>query len=104
MKVRTVAGAESGVARRERERTGETGDGGEGVAGPFDGAVGPVGDGPGLHVEARAARGGEAHGRGGLHGAFGPGDTPTDADGSGGGGAAEPVERDGFGGENGEGK
>ena len=79
-------------------------EGDEGVSGLFDGAVGPVGDGPRLDAEARAARGGEAHGRGGLHGALRPRDTPTDADGSGGGEVAEPVKRDGVGGENGEGK
>ena len=80
---------------RERERTGETGAGGEGVSGPFDGAIGPEGDGSCLDVEARAARGGEAQWRGGLHGALRPRDISTDADGSGGGEVAEPVKRAG---------
>jgi hypothetical protein len=90
--------------RRERERTGETGAGGEGVPGLFDGAIGPEGDGPCLDAEARAARGGEVQWRGGLHGALRPRDISTDAERSGGGEVAEPVKRDGGGGENGEGK
>ena len=98
-------GVGSGERReRERKRTGETGAGGEGVSGPFDGAIGPEGDGSCLDVEARAARGGEAQWRGGLHGALRPRGISTDADGSGGGEVAEPVKRDGVGGENGEGK
>ena len=98
-------GVGSGERReRERKRTGETGAGGEGVSGPFDGAIGPEGDGSCLDAEARAARGGEAQWRGGLHGALRPRGISTDADGSGGGEVAEPVKRDGGGGENGEGK
>jgi hypothetical protein len=66
-------------AGHERERTLETGLGGDGQPGPFDGAIGPKGERPVLRGDRSAIRCPDDDGLA-LHDATGPGNSPAHSD------------------------
>ena len=86
-------GGGSGRPRAELKRTRQRRAGADRLPGPFERAVGPVGQRPGLQAHLLAVRPGQRQGIAQVQNALGPGHAPTDAAAEGGRGAAEPVER-----------
>ncbi len=78
----------------EGEPAGGGGAGVGGEAAPLEGAVGPVGHGPGLEWEGGAIGGLEGVGLSFFDYAFGPGNSPADGRGGGRRGLVEPVDGD----------
>ncbi len=87
-------GGRSGRPRAELKRAGQRRGGADGLPGPFERAVGPVRQRPGLQAHLLAVRPGQHQGIAQVQNALGPGHAPAHAAADCGRRASEPVEGD----------